>query len=57
VLADLLGTSGLGRCSPVFAGPTDNLVVPQSDAVSDPDGVDADGTGLLALFLTVLVEA
>jgi hypothetical protein len=57
VLADLLATGGLGRCTPVFAGPTDNLVIPQSDEVSDPDGVDPDGTGLLALMLTVLLEA
>jgi hypothetical protein len=57
VLADLLATGGLGRCTPVFAGPTDNLVIPQSDEVSDPDGVDPDGTCLLALMLTVLLEA
>lgn len=57
VLADLLAAGGQGRCSAVFAGPTDNAVIPQTDAVSDPDGVDADGSGLLALFGTLLIEA
>lgn len=57
VLADLLATGGQGRCTPVFAGPTDTLVTAQTDEVSDPDGVDPDGTGLLALFGTLLIEA
>lgn len=56
VLADLLPTGGLGRCSPVWAGPTDTLVIPQSDAISDPDGVDPNGSGLLALFGALLIE-
>lgn len=57
VLADLLAAGGQGRCSAVFAGPTDNTVIPQTDAISDPDGVDADGQGLLALFGALLIEA
>lgn len=57
VLADLLAVGGLGRCSAVFAGPTDNLVIPQTDAISDPNGVDEDGSGLLALFGALLIEA
>ena len=57
VLADLLASGGLGRCSPVWSGPTDTSVIPQSDAVADPDGVDEDGSGLLALFGTLLIEA
>jgi hypothetical protein len=57
VLADLLAAGGQGRCSPVFAGPTDNRVIPQTDQVSDPDGVDSDGSGLLSLFKTLLIEA
>lgn len=57
VLADLLSTGGLGRCSPVWAGPTDTHVIPQSDAIADPDGVDPDGSGFLALFGSLLVEA
>jgi hypothetical protein len=57
VLADLLAAGGQGRCSPVFAGPTDNRVIPQTDQVADPDGVDPDGGGLLSLFKTLLIEA
>jgi hypothetical protein len=57
VLADLLAAGGLGRCAPVWAGPTDNLVIPQSDAVADPDGVYPDGSGFLALFGALLIEA
>ncbi|MEX5307029.1 hypothetical protein RF644_14885 [Kocuria sp. CPCC 205258] len=55
VLEDLLSASGLGRCQPVWAGPTDTDVLPKPDAVTDPDGVDEDGTGLLALFLDELI--
>ena len=36
---------------------TDTNVIPQSDAVADPDGVDEDGSGLLALFGMSLIEA
>ena len=57
VLAGLLSDGGLGRCSPVSAGPTDTLVIPQSDAAADPDGVDPDGNDLLALFGALLIEA
>lgn len=57
VLADLLATGGLGRCSPVWAGPADTHVIPQSDAIADPDGVDPDGSGFLALFGSLLIEA
>lgn len=57
VLADLLASGGLGRCSPVWAGPTDTRVIPQGDDIADPDGVDTDGAGLLALFGTLLIEA
>jgi hypothetical protein len=52
-----LSDGGLGRCSPVWAGPTDTSVILQSDAIADPDGVDANGSGLLALFGTLLLEA
>ncbi len=57
LLAGLLADGGLGRCAPVWAGPTDTSVIPQSDALSDPDGVDPDGSGLLALFGALLLEA
>jgi hypothetical protein len=53
----LLTSGGLGRCSPVWAGPTDNKVIPQSDAIADPDGVDTDGSGLLALFGSLLLDS
>jgi NAD(P)-dependent dehydrogenase (short-subunit alcohol dehydrogenase family) len=45
-LRALFGTllGGLGRCSPVWAGPTDTSVILQSDAIADPDGVDANRT-------------
>lgn len=56
-LADLLATGGAGRCSPIWAGPTDTTVILQTDAIADPDGVDADGSGLLALFGALLIEA
>lgn len=56
-IGGLLAAGGMGRCSPVFSGPTDPSVTPQSDAVSDPDGVDPDGMGLLALFGTLLLES
>src|SRR6266508_2599285 len=57
VLVDLLASGGLGRCTPVWAGPTVNTVIPQNDGVADPDGVDETGSGLLALFGTLLIEA
>ncbi|MET3770014.1 hypothetical protein ABIB15_002718 [Marisediminicola sp. UYEF4] len=40
VLTDLLSAGGLGRCQPVWAGPTDTEVIPKSDAESDPAGGD-----------------
>ncbi|MBD2103994.1 hypothetical protein [Leptolyngbya sp. FACHB-261] len=55
-LADLLQQGGLGRCSPIWAGPTDTNVIEQSADVVDPDGVDEDGSNLLNLFKTLLLE-
>ncbi|MCK9516117.1 MAG: hypothetical protein WCY26_06190 [Thiohalobacteraceae bacterium] len=57
VLAELLASGGLGRCAPVWAGPTDNKVIPQTDAIADPDGVDPDGNGLLGLFGALVLDA
>ena len=39
VIAELLVEGGLGRIAPIWAGPTDNSVLPQTDDVADPDGV------------------
>jgi hypothetical protein len=58
VLAELLASGGLGRCSPVWAGPADTPPGSlQSDDVADPDGVDPDGSRLLSLFGTLLLES
>ena len=54
IVADLLEQGGLGRCSPVWAGPTDNTVLPQTDDIADPDGTS--GTDFLALLASLLGE-
>ena len=56
-LADLLASGGLGRCSPVWSGPTDQTVILQDPDIADPDGVDPDGSRLLALFGALLLES
>ncbi|MDH5301746.1 MAG: hypothetical protein OEW58_10325 [Gammaproteobacteria bacterium] len=55
VIADLLAEGGLGRLSPIWAGPTDNSVLPQTDDVADPSGLN-DGAGMLSLFASMLFE-
>jgi hypothetical protein len=57
LLADLLQQGGMGRCTPVWAGPTDNRVIPRPDNQADPDGVDADGTRLFTDLLGLLGDA
>ncbi len=57
LLADLLGQGGLGRCSPVWAGPGDTRVIAQTDAKADPDGVDADGSRLFSDLVGLLGSA
>jgi hypothetical protein len=57
VIADLLRSGGEGRCAPIWAGPTDEAVIPQSDAISDPNGVDPTGDNLLAIFGALLLES
>jgi hypothetical protein len=47
-VADLLAQDGLGRCAPVWAGPTDTSVLPSADDVADPDGANG------ASFVTLL---
>ena len=54
LLSDLLAGGGLGRCSPVWAGPTDTRVIPKPDAQADPDGVDATGARLFSDLLGLL---
>lgn len=54
LVADLLEQGGLGRCSPVWAGPTDTTVLPQTDDIADPDGTA--GTDFLALLASLLGE-
>lgn len=50
---DLLEQGGLGRIEPIWAGPGDIGVLPQSDDVADPDGADGGSlAGLLASFLS-----
>jgi hypothetical protein len=42
ILSDLVGQSGPGRLAPFWSGPIDTDVLPQSDAVVDPDGGTSD---------------
>jgi hypothetical protein len=48
VLRDLLQQGGLGRCSPVYAGPTDTSVLPETTDKTDPNGLA--GPGLTTLL-------
>ena len=57
VLRDLLAAGGQGHCTPVWAGPTDTSVIPQSTDLADPNGVDPTGDTLLGLFGALLLEA
>ena len=40
VVAELLDQGGEGRLTPIFAGPDDTSVLPQTDDVADPDGAN-----------------
>lgn len=53
LVADLLEQGGLGRCAPVWAGPTDNTQG-QSDDVTDPDGTA--GTDFVTLLASLLMD-
>ena len=57
LLVDLLQQGGLGRCTPVWAGPTDNRVIAKPDHQADPDGVDSNGTRLFTDLLGLLGDA
>ncbi len=48
LISDLVIAGGLDRLAPLWLGPTDATVIPQSDDVADPDGA-AGTTGLLTL--------
>jgi hypothetical protein len=56
-LVELLAEGGQGYCSPVWAGPTDTSVIPQTDDISDPNGLDASANALLGLYEAVILEA
>jgi hypothetical protein len=53
-LAELLAEGGQGHCSPVWAGPADTTVIPQTDDISDPNGLDATPAMMLGLYPTLL---
>jgi len=40
VVAELLDQGGEGRLTPIFPGPDDTSVLPQTDDVADPDGAN-----------------
>ncbi len=48
VVRDLLQQGGLGRCTPVYAGPTDTSVIPESTDKIDPNGLA--GPSLIGLL-------
>jgi hypothetical protein len=53
LVRDLLAQGGLGVIQPLWLGPQDATVLPQSDAVADPDGANGAPAGLgLAAFLS-----
>lgn len=52
VLVDLLSGGGQGRCSPVYAGPTDTAVIPEEVDKIDPNGLAGQS---LVTLLTGLV--
>ena len=50
---DLLAQNGAGMIQPLWHGPQDNSVIPQSDDIADPDGTNGAPAGLgLAAFLS-----
>ncbi len=53
LIHDLLQQQGSGMIEPLWHGPTDTSVLPQSDSVADPDGTHGAPTELgLAAFLS-----
>jgi hypothetical protein len=41
LVRDLLASGGLGRCTPVYAGPTDTSVIPELTTKIDPNGLES----------------
>ncbi|MGD1859189.1 MAG: hypothetical protein ACFB0E_04370 [Leptolyngbyaceae cyanobacterium] len=59
VVADLLRQGGLGRCNPIWAGPTemaDDFIATELN-LADPDGVDVDNASFLNLLINQLIES
>ena len=54
LVRDMVRQGGLGRIQPLWDGPDDTTVIPQSTAVADPDGSDG---GTLGLLLAALLGA
>jgi hypothetical protein len=54
LVADLIRQGGLGRLAPLWLGPTDTNVLPQTDDVADPDG--SDGSRFITLLASLLGE-
>jgi hypothetical protein len=54
VVADLLAEGGAGRCKPIWEGPKDNSVLPQTDKLVDPDGTK--GIDFLNLFASLIAD-
>jgi len=52
VARDLLTAGGLGRCAPVWAGPTDTTVIPEDTDKTDPNGLL--GVGLMTMLTGLL---
>lgn len=52
LVQDMLEQGGLGVIQPLWEGPADDSVLPQTAAVADPDG--ADTSNFLPLFATLL---
>ena len=54
LVSDLVAQGGLGRLGPLWLGPTDATVIPQTDAAADPDG--SNGANLLTTLASFLSE-
>lgn len=55
LVRDLVDQGGLGRLGPLWLGPDDASVIPQSDDAADPDG--SNGASLLTLLASFLSES
>lgn len=53
-IQDLVAAGGLNKLGPVWLGPTDNTVIPQSDDAADPDG--SDGMTALTLLASMVSD-